>query len=237
MRLRPPDYVFAWLGPILLINIFIWVIAGVPQANSVLCANSENCLTDWVGALSGWAAVAAAFVTVSAMMRQQEDANRAQRDNVELEIMSRLALAERVHKKSDRALTSAVFMKRLLVGDLNHDMLKRMGGSLDRLKSDADSLIGSALWDDYIERIGTERFDSNMAHHLFYQVAFSSVQNYNDVTALAAEIDSYPEHILDEMKRDLLENCGHYADFLEKISLRVHGDTSAFIQKWRAKIS
>ena len=76
MDIRPPDHVMAWLGPIVLINIVIWIIAGIPDARQALCGDSGNCLMDWIGALSGWAgaigAIFAAWWTVSHLRRQIE---------------------------------------------------------------------------------------------------------------------------------------------------------------------
>lgn len=72
MDIRPPQQVMAWLGPLLIVNVFIWIIVCVPQANAAICANSDNCLTDWVGALGGWAAVGAAFLTINAMGAQRK---------------------------------------------------------------------------------------------------------------------------------------------------------------------
>jgi len=70
-----------WLGPLIFVNIFIWVVAWTPEARAVVCSNTENCLVSWVSALSGWAALAGALLTV-AIMRQQLSEQKRQTDYV-----------------------------------------------------------------------------------------------------------------------------------------------------------
>lgn len=76
MGIRPPDNVMAWLGPLVLINIFLWIVLSMPEAGQAVCGNSDTCLVDWVGALSGWAgafgALIAAWWTVSSLRKQIE---------------------------------------------------------------------------------------------------------------------------------------------------------------------
>lgn len=76
MGIRPPEKVMAWLGPLVLINIFVWIVIWMPEANQAMCAASVNCLVDWIGALSGWAAafgaLLAAWWTVTSLRKQIE---------------------------------------------------------------------------------------------------------------------------------------------------------------------
>lgn len=96
MDIRPPPHVMAWLGPLIIANVFIWIIFWTPEASEAICADSENCVTDWLGSLGGWVAAGAAYLTIRAMNEQRREADRHQREFVELEIMSRLALARRL---------------------------------------------------------------------------------------------------------------------------------------------
>ena len=86
----------AWLGPLLIVNVFVWIIFWTPEASDAVCARSENCLTDWLGSLGGWVAAGAAYLTIRAMNSQRKEADKHQREFVELEIMSRIALARRL---------------------------------------------------------------------------------------------------------------------------------------------
>ncbi|MGL3605431.1 hypothetical protein ACSV9I_02840 [Rhizobium sp. G187] len=76
MTIRPPDKVMAWLGPLALINVFVWIVLWTPEANQTICAKSDNCLVDWTGALSGWAAAFGALLagwwTISGLRKQIE---------------------------------------------------------------------------------------------------------------------------------------------------------------------
>lgn len=62
----------------------------------LFCGAQEDgtCFREWVSALSGWAAVAAAVVTLGSLRQQIETANEHQRENVELTIAARLAAAK-----------------------------------------------------------------------------------------------------------------------------------------------
>lgn len=68
-----------------------------PWEHPKLFCNGDNpCVREWISALSGWAAAIAAYFTIRTMNRQRGEANQYQRENVELEIMGRLALVRKV---------------------------------------------------------------------------------------------------------------------------------------------
>ncbi len=75
-----PDQIMRWLGPCILGVIGFVLITGNPVSTMMLCAGSERCLLDWVGALSGWAAAIgagiAAGVTVGPLREQVREARR-----------------------------------------------------------------------------------------------------------------------------------------------------------------
>lgn len=73
---------------------FIFVVTQSDSLRQMACAPREkSCFREWVAALSGWAAVVAAAVTVYFLRKQIDAANKHQRENVELTILNRLALA------------------------------------------------------------------------------------------------------------------------------------------------
>ena len=80
MDFRPPHHVMAWLGPVILTKVFIWIAILTPEMRSAIvsgvCAESDNCMTDWVGALSGWAALAGALLTIGVMRDQLQEQRR-----------------------------------------------------------------------------------------------------------------------------------------------------------------
>jgi hypothetical protein len=63
-------------------------------------ADDEHCTREWFAALGGWAAVIFAYMTITTMVRQREDANRHQQENVEIQILDRLDTAKRLSSQA-----------------------------------------------------------------------------------------------------------------------------------------
>ena len=61
---------------------------------------SDDDLRSWIGALSGWAALVAAALTIRAMYKQIDQANRQHRDMVDLTVMSRLTMIKLAWKEA-----------------------------------------------------------------------------------------------------------------------------------------
>lgn len=72
MGFRPSDSLMAWLGPLVIIAVGAIVILGEPQTWASLCtgAKDEQCLREWISALSGWAAAGAAALTIGVLITQ-----------------------------------------------------------------------------------------------------------------------------------------------------------------------
>lgn len=70
-----PASIWDWLGPLALITIFILYLVISTSSDLPLC-EGDNCFREWVAALSGWAALVAAIVTLSIMREQVEDQRR-----------------------------------------------------------------------------------------------------------------------------------------------------------------
>lgn len=70
-----PASIWDWLGPLALITIFICYLYVSTSSKISLCEGG-NCFREWVAALSGWAALGAAIVTLSVMREQVEDQRR-----------------------------------------------------------------------------------------------------------------------------------------------------------------
>ncbi|MDP9809380.1 hypothetical protein J2W42_002228 [Rhizobium tibeticum] len=76
-----PDTVMRWLGPTVVIVIGVSAIFGFSAGHEALCEPEKNCLISWVGALSGWAALAGALLTIG-VMREQLKEQRRQTDHM-----------------------------------------------------------------------------------------------------------------------------------------------------------
>lgn len=70
-----PASIWDWLGPLALVTIFICYLFLSKSSEISLCEGA-NCFREWVAALSGWAALGAAIVTLSIMREQVEDQRR-----------------------------------------------------------------------------------------------------------------------------------------------------------------
>ncbi|UHS60594.1 hypothetical protein HRR99_03190 [Agrobacterium vaccinii] len=68
-----------WLGPIILMAMFIGYLFLSTPSEIFFCSADESCFREWVGALSGWAAAVAAGITIVSL-RQQAEAARKQTD-------------------------------------------------------------------------------------------------------------------------------------------------------------
>ncbi|MND22647.1 hypothetical protein D3C80_130300 [compost metagenome] len=68
-----------WLGPLLLMGMFIAYLFLTTPSEIFFCRANESCFREWVGALSGWAAAVAAGLTIVSL-RQQAEAARKQTD-------------------------------------------------------------------------------------------------------------------------------------------------------------
>ncbi|KQQ78112.1 hypothetical protein ASF70_02505 [Rhizobium sp. Leaf321] len=81
MNFRTPDNIIRWLGPSVIIGIGTLFIVGSPRGQILVCSTTENCIATWVGALSGWAALFGALLTV-AVMREQLAEQKRQTDHL-----------------------------------------------------------------------------------------------------------------------------------------------------------
>jgi hypothetical protein len=71
-----PDQILRWFGPAVVMAIGLAVIFDMPISRSMVCEPEKNCLIAWVGALSGWAALAGALFTVVVMREQLAEQKR-----------------------------------------------------------------------------------------------------------------------------------------------------------------
>ncbi len=66
---KPPCF-WDWLGPFVLMAVFIAYLFLSTPSEIVLCRGEQNCFREWLGALSGWFAGVAAFATITLLWRQ-----------------------------------------------------------------------------------------------------------------------------------------------------------------------
>lgn len=81
MNFQIPSCVMRWLGPAIISCIGLLLIFGNPLSTRALCDGTGNCPATWVGALSGWAALIGALLTIG-VLRQQLSEQRRQNDHL-----------------------------------------------------------------------------------------------------------------------------------------------------------
>ncbi|NTI22064.1 hypothetical protein G6M87_09335 [Rhizobium rhizogenes] len=106
MQDQKPDWQY-WIGWIVAYSfagcVFIYaVLTGTFDQNWCTGSKDEQCLREWLSALGGWAAVAAAIPTVFYLSRQIEQARRQHLQNMRLNTRRNLQLARSAQRASDR---------------------------------------------------------------------------------------------------------------------------------------
>ncbi|QBJ13207.1 hypothetical protein EYD00_07270 [Agrobacterium sp. 33MFTa1.1] len=89
---------WGWIVTVVVIAVgFLRVVWG----RDAFCGEqSEQCFREWVSALGGWAAVAAAVPTVIYLARQVRDADEHQRENMKLQYARTRTLAKQAMKRA-----------------------------------------------------------------------------------------------------------------------------------------
>jgi len=94
MKIRELFDRYGWIIAALALVI---VVIGAVYGRPAFCAtDEEHCLREWISSLSGWATVLVAVPTIIFLQRQISDANRHQRENIEISLMPKFALVIRV---------------------------------------------------------------------------------------------------------------------------------------------
>ncbi|MBB3567238.1 hypothetical protein [Rhizobium sp. BK491] len=119
------------------------------------CKTNEPCVQGWFSALSGWAAALAAYFTIRTMNHQRAEATRYQRENVELEIMGRLALARKMLTILLPCKAGcALMMVRLSSEDAD---LYEIFSELPKFTKETREAMESPIIAEYAEKIGLNR--------------------------------------------------------------------------------
>lgn len=88
---------FPLVAALLLILAFLTGFYWRELVRSGMCGPaSEQCTREWISATGGWIAVVFAYRTIKTMNRQTEEANRHQRENIEMQLYEKLDAARRL---------------------------------------------------------------------------------------------------------------------------------------------
>lgn len=86
---------YGWLVALFTIVAFVCIMLFQPT----MCTIGESCLREWVSALSGWIAAAAAFFTLNTIRSQISQADQHHQDLLEIQHRDLVLLAKSTHAK------------------------------------------------------------------------------------------------------------------------------------------
>lgn len=185
---------WGWLAATIIIAcVLTFAVLG---RETVCGPSSEQCVREWVAALGGWAAVAAAIPTVLFLQKQISDADRHKRAEFSIQLRRQRILAESVRQKAYESL--------LL---------------LDMISKDKPSVMS---WDNQItyrlvaklrEDENIKAFEREIAHPKIMSAKVTGDFLYRSMSGEAGDGDVAPEVV-----RDFFNNLAKQAeDFLAEV--------------------
>ncbi|WP_454849384.1 hypothetical protein [Rhizobium binxianense] len=97
------EYWDRWGWAVALVIIVIGFLRVVWGREAFCGPENEHCLREWISALGGWAAVAAAVPTILFLSRQVRDAQAHHRESMRIQLQKSYALAVRTERIINRA--------------------------------------------------------------------------------------------------------------------------------------
>jgi hypothetical protein len=76
-----PAGIWDWIGPFILVAGFGAYLFASATSGPAICGGEQTCFREWVGALSGWAALLGALLTINVMQEQLSE-QRRQTDHI-----------------------------------------------------------------------------------------------------------------------------------------------------------
>jgi len=96
-------YWFGWFTAGVVAVAAVGAYSAFAFSREVICtgAQDEHCVREWVSALGGWLALAAALPTVGILLMQVTEANRHHRDNAMMSLRRKRSICERIIQLND----------------------------------------------------------------------------------------------------------------------------------------
>lgn len=231
-----PDFLSRWAVPItgaIMVTILILVILGFEPARSTFCKPDDICLRDWLSALSGWVALAAAIAAIAATHKQRQESAEHQRQFVELEIMGRLALARRVqHDFVERYLRLAILQHNIRSPRDETEDIQGLIKAFNELKEAVRDDLNSALFREYSDKIGFVGTVDSGTLETDYAYAERAIETYmtlfSSTETTAREYEIRRKHVL-----NLFMICEDHTEvFYSEFRLA----TKSFTERWQTMI-
>ncbi|KQW62876.1 hypothetical protein ASD02_01780 [Ensifer sp. Root1252] len=174
------SHYYGWFVATLLAIALATVMLVDPQSiGARYCTvDAPNCVREWVSALSGWAALLAAWVTIQTM-------NRHQRESLELQIRPQLATAtaadQAIFQVLDRAKrTKTLFEKAPEAPTYNDDLY-----FLERACKEIEDAVNGPFLSDYRRTIGIFA-DSHLAIDQHIEICRSHAAHFREAVECGA---------------------------------------------------
>ncbi len=183
-------------------------------------SEQEHCTREWISATGGWIAIVFAYLTIRTMNRQTAEANRHQRENVELQILDKMAAARRVAEQCQSAEREC----RNMIANIDHVFQKQR--HLD--------FVPRAF-----HRFVKEQIDANEIRivNLTSHSPRASVERFLEM--FEAECTAYEAAVKDENWRaaDMrLAALKSKVSMAQNIFSAARNDAIRFVERWRSRV-
>ena len=208
---------FPLLASIMLIIAFLVGLYWRQGARAALCGPAgEQCFREWVSATGGWAAIVFAYMTIRTMNRQTKEANRHQRENVELQIFDRLSAARSVIRQCEKGQKTCRETEERIAAAID----KKDYGSID--PDSISILLRSCISEDAISSINSMQpfmpDIPDLTDHIHYFETVSvtlskSIENANHHISEVALVSIVARlHVINELLELTKQNSQHFID-------------------------
>lgn len=185
-------------------------------------------LREWISALAGYFALFAAWLTVKEMAKQRRESNRHQRENVELQILPRVALARSIADMSGNVADSIPLVCELLAKvEAVQTPAEVKGAALRAVKVVSQVLPEIDL--GLIQIYGRETASGRTRVHRFLPQFVAAARS-----ALAHLNTAIQQNDVSRMREEaqkLSSSVGGLANYFGPL----RDEASAFCQKWQAR--
>ncbi|HEV7323137.1 MAG TPA: hypothetical protein VGO04_31420 [Ensifer sp.] len=219
------SHLFGWLcATLILAGVVVFALWSGPGRDLMCLPEETKCAREWLAALSGWAAVAAALPTVWFINRQIRDTNRHHAESIALQLLPTLALTHRIaeHAHQTRTLVSNMVANLVPEWQADEDLARQMYRALHHLQQ-LQERMAARDYDDFEEKIG-----SNLPGQLH-----SAREDIRKLKAFVFDSATGKEDSIDRLKqrRDKLAHC---ATRCQDYSTECADRAEAFLQRWSA---
>jgi hypothetical protein len=111
-----------------LIVVFMVAFYWRDMVRGAMCtgADTEHCARDWIAATGGWIAIVFAYLTIRKMTQQTAEANRHQKENLELQLSIKLNSAKRAKAGCEKGIRICMAIRERIERNFNTGDLQQL---------------------------------------------------------------------------------------------------------------